>query len=316
MQKPPLLYEMEFQDYYEALNVQDKDHILITGEKALFLALYIAGKASTDNKEVRARALIPKESKISSISEALESEKEKYAEFYPTLKKGVVSTSFGRHTLFEQSSTLRFNKIFLKKDAWDFKQFAEELKKMYSISTDNLQITVKNGTDVFRKLEKKTRGMLRSKTEMITFRRYLKDCGLTLLSQDIKDNDSITNAQLTLKLKSIPSNYTFLDKQNWAENVIAEIGQITLALQPETFVIKKDDYYYIISMTPRTDNKAEFTVRYFDWEVKETRIISEIYAKNILIIALPAVQTIEKEIREKELIVVSPEKALELFRQR
>ncbi|GEM_PF-4226715 len=307
---------MDFQDYYTELNLQQGDSVLVTGDNSLFLALYLAGKAREEGKEVKTRALIGKESTVVSISEALESEKKNYAAFYDTLKKGVVNTSFGRHDLLEQSNILRFNKIILKYDDWNFKVFAEHLKKIYELCEDNTVILIKNGFTVFRMLSKTEKRLFKTSEVPVSFAEYLRNIGLRIIKQDIINEDSVLLLSIELKEKTIPTDYKVMPKEKWAEAIMSEVGQIALACSPTTFAIKKGDYYYVISMTPRKDEKAVFTVKFLDWEHQVIRNVPGVFAKNILIVTLPVIPTFDKELQEKGIITTSPEKALELFKQR
>ncbi len=307
---------MKFEEYYELLELGSGDRVLVTGDNSLFLALYIAGRAREEGKEVITRALLGPGSKAISIREALEHEKESYSEYYQTLKKGIVNTSFGRHGLLEQIPTTLFSRVVLEYEKWDFTVFADHLKKLYELCSDDAVLVIKDGLDVFRMLKEKEKKVFRTVEAPLSFREYLNKMGLEVLLQDLKEGDGIIKARIGLKLKQAPKNFSIMPEKEWAENIVAGVGQVALACTPANFVIKKDDYYHVIVMSPRRDNKAVYRVKFLDWEQTIVREVPELFAKNILIVVLPVIPEFDKEIQEKGLIIVSPEKALQLFRQR
>ena len=299
---------MKFVHYYKLLKPENSTRVLVCGEKAIPLALFLAGKAKEEGKLVESTALVSGDSEIQSINEEIYLLKEEYPDIKQTIENGLSKTSFEKTSLEEFNSKLNFDYLIF---------YSNELKKEDLIKVIKLKlkkVILNLPISYSMPLESEEKKLFIKKKEVKSLRELLKKHGAQIEFYDSDDKRIITSFFGLKKAFSIKQ----ANIDDLSNEVIKEFHKyLKFVREGSTFALKSkdDEYLYYIRVYEKKNSPFQYNFIFLNGtdekEVGKIRTRSKQYE----VIVLPNTPVFKKELDEKEVLITTKERAVQIFQE-
>jgi hypothetical protein len=303
---------MELDRYYSLLNVKEGDRIIVDSKDSLILGMYIAGQAKKTGLRVSVQVIVKPDSPILSDMDAVSHAKTSFQKEYGTIAEGATLITFSVGTLAAFSTNNIFNKAIISRD--DTTDIIQTLSKVSQITTGEKLVLFDLSFEFFRKFVISRKQMFGEKKEIMSFRQLLASLGM-----QIGFYDAIGSRLLCLcNAKSFDAKFSLstVDFSDLGDMIRKEIFEYIVYSKPDAlYSIESGDkeYLYFIQ-NEKTENQPISCQFIFldgkaDWSTPE----SQKNSRNFIIVVLPNTDAFRKELEGKEILIITKEKAFELY---
>ena len=299
---------MELAEYYQILNPENNSRILVTGRKAIPIALYLAGKAAKEGKNVKTHALISEESEIKDITDEIYIVKEKFPEHLESIEKGLPRTTFEK---------IDFEK-FTNKSKYDYLVYyskhleKHDLKRIIQLNTKKILLHIPLSYTM--PLEYIKKGIFSKKKEIKTLKQLLISNGSKIEKYEADEKN------LIVILKGLKKEFEvkFSDLGKASEKIIKEIeGHIQYTNKGAEFGIRTEDNEFILYIKTKDIANSPYLYNFIflNGRITTSNGPTKIISKEFDIVVLPNTRVFENELNKKEILIVSKQKAVEIFKE-
>lgn len=304
--------------YCDFLAPKSGDRILVVGDKALPIALYVAGKAKSVGASVYAKALISQSSSITNESRALDSMSEEGTDAVKTMESGVPLVSYLIGDFFSEPTAQPYNKIVFVHDF--IEHLAEKVGKIASLTSQGGTVLFEFPMSFARPMPITRKGFIGSKTETFSLRQLLLAFGFNIQYYDLLGKKLFCKAQLaSLNRKMLQSEAKMLEHAEWADAARKELMPTILAAAGGSkFAVKSDsgEYLFLTQVEDVRDSPVRISFIFPDGRHDWDDGVAKENNKNFSVIVLPNTESLSKEIEAKEILIILKKRIGELYAQK
>jgi len=303
---------MKLEEYYQRLNVQNGDRILVDCADSLIVSLYLAGKAKKNGLNVTVRALVDPNSPILSEGDAVEYAKTKFKEDYSVIAEGAPIVTFSVESLTTLKTKSIFNKVLLQRE--NLTDTIKTLMKINEITTGEKLVMLDLSFQFFRRLNAVRKQMFGEKKETMSFRQFLKSAGCQLGFYDAIGERLI--CLLNLGKCTPPQALSLVGLDEFGDMIRKEILNYIVYLKTDSqYCIESDDKEYLYFIRGEKTENQPISCEFIFFDGKSTWIGPEQkdMSRNFYVIVLPNTDTFRREVENKEVLVLNKEKTFELY---
>ncbi len=299
---------MEFIHYYKLLKPENNTRVLVCGENAIALALFLSGKAKEEGKTIESTALLPEETEVQSINEEIYSLKQEYPKIKETLEKGLSRTNFEKTGLVEFNSKLKFDYLVF---------YTEELKKEHLKAIIKLKlkkIILNLPISYSMPIENQKKTLFIKKKQVNSLRQLLKKHGAQVEFYDSDDKRLIvlfSNLKKAFELKQ-----AYID--DIANDIIKDYHKyLKFIKEGSVFALKSRDeeYLYYIRVYEKRNSPYKYNFIFLNGTTEKEIGEIKTRSKEYEIIILPNTPVFKKELDKKEVIITTKERAVQIFQE-
>ncbi|NYZ80046.1 hypothetical protein H0N95_02230 [Candidatus Micrarchaeota archaeon] len=306
---------MELNQYYELLEPKDGDRILVTGDKSIPIALYLAGVANKKSMKVSCVALVSKNAEIKSDIEEVEIARKNYLEHLSFIEAGLPYSSFEKTELESYSPRETFSKCVVKKDTVNEGDFI----KLGKIVKGKVLFVLP--LRYFRHFEVAEKGTFIHEFKDVSFRQALRLAGFAVLKYEISDDKLVALTEIVkVDERMLKSGIKPVPLEKSAKIIADEIEHfVQFAENGSKFAVESDDreYLYIITVADVQNAPYKYSITFLDGKAEAITTGVRMNSKKFSVIAVPNIETFRAEAESKDIIIIGKEKVQRIFgRQR
>lgn len=299
---------MELAEYYKIMEPEDNSRVLVTGKKAIPIALYLAGKSRKNSRNVKTHALISEESKVRDITEEIYIVKEKFPEHLESIENGITRTTFEK-TEFERFTTkTKYDYLIYYSDHLE-KQDLEKITYLKPKKT-LLHIPLKYSMA----LEIKKKRMFSKKTEIKTLKQLLKQNGAQI------EKYEADKKTLIVIMKGLKKDFDVksADLKKTGEKIIKEVEKyFRYTKNGAEFAVKTKDKEFLLYVRTKgvLNKQLQYNFTFLNGRISIPSGPTIRRSKQFEIIVLPNTKVFEDELNSKDILILSKQKAVEVFQE-
>jgi hypothetical protein len=304
---------MKLEEYYTRLEVKKGDRILVDGMNSLLIGLYVAGRAKKEGLNVSTHALVNPQSKIHSDIDAIRHAKKnldkKETEY---MEAGASSTTFSAETMMAHRTKNLFNKSILEVEELD--NTLRQLSRASSMTMENNYVLLSFPLKFFRPINIITKKLFGEKKETMSFRQFLLRLGFKIAYYDISGDRLI--CVCSIRKFAPPKKTQLVTFDEFSYMIQHEILEYIVYTQTDVkYVIQSDDgeYLYFIQAEKTKNQPIACNFFFLDGKGKWSTDKPKIKSRNFSIIVMPNTDNFMKELQQKDVLILSKERAFEVY---
>lgn len=304
--------------YYDFLQPVSGDRILVVGDLALPIALYIAGRAKAGGLNVSAKAMVDTASMVNTEPKAVEFASGEGPEALRFIESGAPLISINVGDFFSEPTAQPYSKIIFIHDFPE--HLAEKVGKIASLAAKGGTVLFEFPSLFMHPLQITHRGFVGSHVDTFSLKQLVLAFGLNVQYYDLVGKKLFCKAQLSsLNRKMFEAKTEVLGHAAWAEAARKELMPTILAAAGGSrFAVRSDSGEYLFLTQVEDVKKSSVKISFIfpdgrqDWDdgvVKEDN-------KSFSVIVLPNTDSLRKEIEEKDILLISKKGIGELYAQK
>ena len=303
---------MKLDKCYGLLKIVDKDRILVDCNESLLFGAYLIGRAKKEKLNVTVHAIVNPDSKILSETDALGYAKTNFKRDFNTISEGVSLMTFTVGELSAYSTKATFNKMVLERD--DVPSILPSLSKADQLTDGEKTVVLSLPFSFFRRFTVARKQLFGEKKETMSFRQLLASLGFQVSFYDAIEDRLI--CMFSIKAFNDKFSLSLTSFDEFSDSIRKEIiGYIVYTSTEAKFGIESDDkeYIYFVRGQKTRNEPIQCTFVFLDGKGSWATPDSKDESRSFLVIVLPNTDTFKRELDDKEIIVLSKEKAFELY---
>ncbi|MBS3059932.1 MAG: hypothetical protein J4432_00275 [DPANN group archaeon] len=299
---------MDLYDYFNFMDLNNDDNIMVVGNNSMIIAAYLYGKSREINKRLFVKAVVPPESSIANLIVA-RSEAEKYPE------KSTIFEGFSRISVttsdFLSLENGQFNKIILTTDVSNWLTLIDKVNEVFTGDIILFELPFSYAMPL-----KTERRFLWQKThDYYSFKQVLENSGVKVTYYDVHE-DKLRIACVG-DFDKVFREAQFLTLGEAAKRVYEEIkNEIMFAKDGSGMAIKSQDgeYLYVCEVKDTQNRQLTMNFVFLDGSIT-TRADGKVLqqSKEIKVAIVPYTQTFEREVLDRTLLIIEKKMIPSLF---